>query len=389
MAETVSALTFDIKEDSWKGSHGFFMRDVSMPFLNEKLNLSDRTAVILKIYYAGFCGSDRGIWNRVAFRDLIHDSLQKEGTTRRILGHEFVGEIVQIGSNVSDTLNVGQLVSGDSHITCGTCYQCLRGEENVCVNESILGISTDGVFAEYVKLPSKNLWVIDEKRIRPEVAAIMDPFGNAVHAVSKVTSQGSSVAVFGCGPIGLFSVLLLKHFGATQIIAVDINQENLALAEKLGADEVVRIEKEEKNDSWQKDTLVVKKILELTDGRGVDSALEMAGPASSVNNALESTRRGGHVVLFGLKDGNFTIPQFSRIIVKGLTLHAVIGRHIFATWRLADAVLSDTANGIQEKIWNVILKKGEGTIVSFSDYSVDSFDALLKTYPKIIFKLKT
>ena len=395
---TVKALTFDTIKDTWDGSRGFFLKDVPMPTLDEAADPSDATSVILKIRYAGFCGSDRGIWYRNAFKDMIHSSLESQGQTQRVLGHEFVGEIVEAGSmvhtlyydpdpNNEAKIEVGSLVSGDSHITCGKCYQCRIGEANVCMNEAILGISINGIFAEYVKIPAKNLWAIDETRIRPEVAAIMDPFGNAVHATTKVDVRGQRVAVFGAGPIGLFSILLLKNFGAAKIIAVDMNPDNLAMAKKLGAHETILIEKSEKANDWEHDPAVVERINELTYGKGVDIAMEMAGPASSLNNALESTRRGGHVILFGIKDGDFTIPKFSRFIVKGLTIHGIIGRRIFETWQIAQRVLSDRTNGIQDHIWNTILKQGEGTIIDLADFTPEAFETAINTNPKVVFKI--
>jgi threonine 3-dehydrogenase len=395
---TVKALTFDTIKDTWDASKGFVLRDVPMPTLDEAAEPSDATAVILKIRYAGFCGSDRGIWYRNAFKDMIHSSLEAQGQTQRVLGHEFVGEIVEAGSMVhtlyydSDPHNnakieVGSLVSGDSHVTCGKCYQCRIGEANVCMNEAILGISIDGIFAEYVKVPAKNLWAIDEARIRPEVAAIMDPFGNAVHATTKVDVRGQRVAVFGAGPIGLFSILLLKNFGAAKIIAIDMNPDNLAMAKALGAHESILIEKSDKTHDWEHDAAVVGRINELTYGKGVDIAMEMAGPASSLNNALESTRRGGDVILFGIKDGDFTIPKFSRFIVKGLTIHGIIGRRIFETWQIAQRVLSDRTNGIQDHIWNTILKQGKGTIVDLADFTPEAFEAAINANPKVVIKV--
>ena len=395
---TVKALTFDTQKDSWDQSKGFILRDVPMPTLNEKDNPEDATSVILKIRYAGVCGTDRGIWYRQVFKDLIHSSLESQGATQRVLGHEFVGEIVEAGSMVetlySDPdphnkakITVGSLVSGDSHVTCGKCYQCRLGEGNVCLNEAILGISIDGIFAEYVKIPAKNLWAIDESRIRPEVAAIMDPFGNAVHATTKIDVRGQRVAVFGCGPIGLFSILLLEKFGAAKIIAVDMNPANLALAKELGAHEVIQIDKKTKANDWEHDPEVVDRIMELTYGKGVDVSMEMAGPASSLNNALESTRRGGQVVLFGLKDGDFTVPKFSRFIVKGLTIHGIIGRRIFGTWQIAQRMLADHTNGIQDKIWTKILKEGEGTILPLNEFSPESFEESLNKHVKILFKI--
>lgn len=395
--KTIFALTFDSEKDGWENSKGFVKREIPAPILDEKADFRDAVSVIVKVKYAGVCGSDRGIWNRVSFKDLIRDSLERENKTTRILGHEFVGEIVEAGSLVKylycddDPKNlvkvdVGSLVSGDSHVTCGKCYYCRIGENNVCFNESILGISIDGVFAEYVKVPAKNLWAVDESRVRPEIAAIYDPFGNAVHAISKVDVRGQRVAVFGCGSIGLFSVLLLRSFGAAKIIAVDVNEENLELASRLGAHKTIKISPKNGGNNWEHDPEAVEKIMELTYGKGVDIAMEMAGPNSSVNNALESVRRGGQVILFGLKDGDFTIPKFSRVVVKGITLHSVIGRKIFGTWQTAQRVLSDKTNGVQEKIWDVILKKGEGTIIPFSEYDKDSFEKKMSEHPKIIFK---
>ncbi len=397
-SNTVKALTLDIKQDGWEKSRGFVMREVPMPVLDEKNNTEDALAVILKIRYAGVCGTDRGLWNRAVFKDYVHDSLAREKKTTRIMGHEFVGEIIEVGSMVPRLYNdpdeknrvkiqVGSLVSGDSHVTCGRCYQCRIGEQHVCINEGILGISMDGIFAEYVKIPAKNLWAIDESRIRPEIAAILDPFGNAVHATTIVDFRGQRVAVFGCGPIGMFAILLLRSFGAVKIIAVDVNKANLVMAKQLGAHETILIESKKKQNEWEHDPEVVARIMELTYGKGVDISMEMAGPAASVNNCIESTRRGGHVILFGLKDGDITIPKFSRAIVRGLTFHGIIGRNIFKTWQIAQRMLSDKTNGIQDAIWKVILKEGKGTLYDFKSFTPESFEKAMNENPKIVFKI--
>lgn len=396
--KTIKSLTFDTEKDGWDKSQGFTMREVPMPVLDEQANPEDALSVILKVKYAGVCGSDRGLWYRTAFKDLVHDSLTREQKTQRIMGHEFVGEVVEMGSMVKRLYNdldeknpvkleVGSLASGDSHVTCGRCYQCRIGEGHVCMNEAILGISIDGVFAEYVKIPAKNLWPVDESRVRPEIAAIFDPFGNAVHATTAVDMRGQRVAVFGAGPIGLFSVLLARSFGAAKIIAVDVNPANLAMAKELGAHETVQIQKKEKAHEWDTDPEVIARIMELTYGKGVDISMEMAGPFSSVNNCIDSTRRGGHVILFGVKDGDLTIPKFNRTIVRGLTLHCIIGREIFRTWQIAQRMLSDKTNGIQEKIWNVILKQGKGTILDFAAFTPQSFEKSMNENPKVIFKI--
>lgn len=395
--DAISALTFDVKEDGWEQSKGFIVRQIPMPSLDEVQNPNDAASVIVRMKYAGVCGSDRGIWNRASFKDLIHQSLAKEQKTVRILGHEFLGEIVAMGSMVKELydgsnlanvapLEAGTVVTGDSHVTCGKCYQCKAGQNNVCSNESILGISIDGVFAEYVKIPARNLWPISLEKVRPEIGAIYDPLGNAIHALSKVDVRGQTVAVFGTGPIGLFSITFLKHFGAANVIAADINPDNLVLAKTLGADAAIAITQGNKANSYDADPDAVAAIMKITGGRGVDIAIEMAGPASSVNNCLENARRGGQVILFGLKDGNFVIPRFSRAIVKGLTLHGVIGRRIFETWQVLDSVIADRSNGVQEKIWNVILKEGKGAIIPFAEYDRETFGKLMDEYPKLVFK---
>lgn len=398
--ETIKALTFDSKKDGWDTSKGFVMREVPMPVLDEKKNPDDALSVILKMKYAGVCGSDRGLWYRKAFKDMVLGSLEKEKKTLRITGHEFLGEVVEVGSMVSRLyhdpdeknpvkIEKGSLVSGDSHVTCGRCYQCRIGEGHVCMNEAILGISIDGIFAEYVKVPAKNLWAVDLRRVRPEIAAIYDPFGNAVHATTKVDFRGQRVAVFGAGPIGMFAILLLRRFGAAKVIAIDVNADNLTMAKELGAHETILILRTSKKNEWESDPSAISRIMELTYGKGVDVSMEMAGAPASLNNCIEATRRGGHVIAFGIKDGDMTIPNFSRsVVVRGLTIHGVIGREIFKTWQIAQRMLSDKTNGIQDAIWNVILKKGKGTIFDFHTFTPENFEKAMNEHPKMVFKME-
>ena len=388
----ISALTLDLEADGWANSRGFIKRQIPMPELAETKNPQDALSAIIKVQYAGMCGSDRGIWMRSAFTEMFAKALEKDQKTLRVLGHEFVGEVISVGSLVSTTtfgITVGATVSGDSHITCGRCYQCRLGEAEVCQDQAILGISTDGIYAEYVKVPVKNLWAVDLTRIRPEVCAVLDPFGNAVHSLSKVDVRGARVAIFGCGQIGLFSVLLARQFGAAKVIAIDVNPANLAMATELGAHETILIDtKAVKTNSYDADWDVIKKIQEITYGKGVDVSMEMAGFNSSVNNCIEATRFGGHIILFGIKDGDFTIPNFSKLVVKGFTLHNVIGRQIFKTWQIAQRVLSDESNGIQDKVWNIIMKQGKGTIIPLSEFSPELVEARMNEHPKLVFAIQ-
>lgn len=391
--QAIQGLTVDVAKEGWEGSRGFTKRELNMPVLDEKNNPKDALCVVVRVMYAGMCGSDRGMWSRTAFSDMVKDSLAKQDKTMRIVGHEFVGEVVSVGSLVESTtfdIREGSFVSGDSHVTCGRCYQCRLGEEEVCQDQSILGISIDGIYAQYVKVPAKNLWAVDFDRVRPEICALYDPFGNAVHALSKVDVRGARVAIFGTGQIGMFSILLARYFGAAKVIAVDVNPKNLEMAKRLGAHEAILIDMNApKEHSYDADPAVIERIQELTYGKGVDVSLEMAGFNSSVNNCIEATRYGGDIIFFGIKDGDFTIPNFSSVIVKGFTIHNVIGRQIFKSWQIAQRMLSDRKNGIQDAIWEVMLNKGDGPIISINEFSKELVEERMKLHPKLIFDMQS
>lgn len=379
-------LVFDQSLDIWEGSKGFRKQTLPDPTIVEP---ADAESVVVKVRYTGVCGSDRGIWFRQSFKDMIFDSLRKEGKTARVIGHEMFGEVVAVGSLVDGKygFKVGDTVSAESHITCGRCFQCRSGELHVCTEEKIMGISIDGCFAEYVKLPAKVLWLTDQTKIRPEIACMQEPFGNAVHACTKVDLRGKRVAVFGCGPIGLFVVLIARSLGASAIIGVGRGNRNTDLAKACGADMILNVsDTSQKEYPWSHDQDIVDKIKDYTKGVGVDVAFEMAGFNSSVNNAIQSVRRGGDVILFGLKSGNFTLEQFDRMIVRGVTLHSIIGRQIFKTWYITRGLLEDASNGIQEKIWKIIMQEGRGTVVPFSSYDPIHFEEQLMAHPKIVIK---
>ncbi|PLX26287.1 theronine dehydrogenase [Candidatus Parcubacteria bacterium] len=359
----MKALIYDKNQGPWKETQGLWMVDKPKPELGE----GDNDQVIIKMKYAGFCGSDRGIWSRSSFGELILSTLEKENKDERVVGHELLGEIVEMGSNVTSKydVRVGDIVSAESHITCGTCYQCQRGDKHVCADDVIIGIAQDGCFAEYAKLPASILWKTDIEKIDPRIAAMQEPFGNAVHATTQVDMKDKTVAVFGCGAIGSMSIIIAKGMGAKKIIGIDVNEDNLKLAKEIGADEVINIGTETRliasvpdkvKKPWESNEVVVQKIRELTDGVGVDVVLEMAGFNSSVNNAIQSVRRGGHVVLFGLKSGDFVIENFELMIRNGVHLHSVIGRQVWDTWEMTKKLLEDNSNGIQDKLKKYVLK---------------------------------
>jgi threonine 3-dehydrogenase len=379
------ALVFDRTKDDWDGSKGLRKVRVPRPVLDESKDPMDADAAVVRIRYTGVCGSDRGVWFRNSFKAMILDSLEREAKDYRVIGHELLGEIAELGSNVEAQygVNVGDTVSAESHITCGQCKQCVRGDRHACDYQEIIGFARDGCFAEFIKLPAAVLWPTDVSKIDRMVGAIQEPFGNAVHAATTVDVHGKSVAIFGTGSIGLFTILTARALGASGIIGVEPDEKNAGLAERMGVDEVVRFEP---TKSWHSHPDVVRQVRDFGGGNGVDVAFEMAGFNSSVNNAIRSVDQGGHVILFGLKSGDFTIEDFSRLIVRGVSLHSVIGRRIFETWEMTRKLLESKENKIHDKLLNVILNHGKDTVVHIDDYDVEDFEKRIVTHPKVLIK---
>ncbi len=381
----MQCLVYDKSSMPWDRTRGFIRQDLPQPHLDESHNPSDAEAVLIKVIFAGFCGSDRGIWNRTAFKGMIFDSLKREHQTTRIIGHEMVGEIIATGSRVQSRWGYSpkDIVSTESHIICGTCYQCRIGQTHICSQDVIIGIGRNGCFAEYIKLPANVLWPTDSRKIGMKVAALQEPFGNAVHACTTADLRGKTVAIFGCGTIGLFAIMVAKALGATRIIGVEPKASNREMAHALGADEVFPLEIDPDHPhSWAANKAVVAHVRQACRGIGADVAMEMAGFNSSVNNAIQSTRRGGEVIFFGLKQGNFHIQAFDRVIVNGLRLHSVIGRRIFETWYTTRNLLEDRSNGIQDNIHDVILGGGDDAVVHIEDFQKELFENTLAAWPK-------
>jgi len=382
------ALTYDREADPWETTVGLRKTEVERPTLDETRDYHDRASVLVRPIMTGFCGSDRGIWFRSAFKDMIFKSLDRDHRSSRVIGHELLGKVVSVGSEAKRAfgLDVGDIVSTESHIICGACYQCRIGDTHVCADDKIIGISQDGCFAETVKLPAKAVWRTNIDKIRPEVAAVQEPFGNAVHACTKVNLRGKRVAIVGCGTIGLFAVAVARAMGANYIIGVEPMENHAEMARRLGADVVLRPSPGGDKTSHLSDPELTAQIRKLTDGVGVDVALEMTGINSSVNNAIHAVRRGGDVILFGLKSGDAVIQGFDRLIVDGISLHSVIGRRIFETWHITRHLLESRDPNIHDLIWEVILNRGEGTMFDFKDYDPASFQKAISTYPKVVIR---
>ena len=381
--DTMWALVVD--RDGWDRSRGFRKTRVARPTLDEHVAPQDGQNVIVQVLYAGVCGTDRSIYDRRSLRDTILSSLAAEGKQERVLGHELVGRIAAAGSEVESAFGyrVGQIVSTESHVFCGRCYQCRLGQTHICSDDRIIGVSRDGGFAEYIKLPARVLWPTDVDRIGLEVAAIQEPFGNAVHACTRIDLRGKTVGVFGTGTIGLFATMIAKPLGAARVLGIDPAADKRELALRAGADAVLPV-RATPSPPHASDADLAAAIHAATGGIGLDVALEMAGYNSSVNNAIRCTRRGGDVVLFGLHSGDFVLERFERVIMNGLTLTSVIGRELFRTWTFTQRLLEERANGIQDKIFELVLNGGRDTVLDIADFTPERFEAMLGAHPKIL-----
>lgn len=271
--------------------------------------------VLIYVEAASFCGTDLHIWK------------WDDWSGRRIkppltLGHEFCGTIVEVGDKVSHA-RVGDYVSAESHVTCGMCYQCRTGQAHMCPRTDILGVDREGAFANYVVVPEKVVWQNDREKLPPEVATLQEPFGNAVFATMNQDISGQSVAVLGCGPIGLFTIGICRAVGAKTVFASDIHPFRINLANTMGASAVF-------NAQQSKD--IVPEILDANGGYGVDVVLEMSGAPSAITTAFRVVRNGGTVILFGIPPKPVEIDVAENMIFKNLTVQALNGRRIFDTW---------------------------------------------------------
>lgn len=271
-----------------------------------------RGEVLIAVRHAGVCGTDLHIadWDPWA-QGRIHPPV--------VIGHEFAGEIVEVGEGVTG-LSVGQAVTAEGHIVCGHCLQCRTGNGHICKNTRIIGVDRNGAFAEFITMPTGN--VLPLQSIPTEVGAIMDPMGNAFHTVLTATIPGSTVLVVGCGPIGCFAVGIARAAGAARVIASDINPKRLALAARMGAHVTLNAATDD----------VAQVVTAETGGEGADVVCEMSGVPQALHQAFRCVRLGGRVQLLGIPKGAVPIDFANEIIFKGITVYGVIGRKMYETW---------------------------------------------------------
>jgi threonine 3-dehydrogenase len=278
--------------------------------------------VLVKVLATSICGTDLHIYE---WNDWAQGRIKN---IPQVMGHELCGEIVETGKNVKN-LKKGDTITAETHIACGHCYLCQTGNGHICINGSIFGVDINGVFAEYAVVPAPNAWLLD-KRINKDFASVMEPLGNAVHTVLAGEITGNTVLITGCGPIGLMSIMVSRICGATKIIATEINDFRIGLAKKIGADIVLNPRKDR----------VVARLLEETDGLGVDVVLEMSGNSTAMIDAFGALRPGGRYSILGIPDKPMEIDIGKHIVFKYANVQGINGRLMFSTWHKTTRFLS-------------------------------------------------
>lgn len=333
-----------------KPARGFDLVEKDIPNIGEN-------DLLLKVKACSVCGTDLHIYNW----EHPWDKRVKPPIT---IGHEFAGEVVEMGRNVRG-FEIGDNVSAESHIPCGYCHQCRTDMQHICSNLKILGVDTEGGFADYVSIPQSVAWK-NPKGMSPQIACIQEPFGNAVYTVSSTNMLGKTVAVFGCGPIGLFSIGIARAGGATKIIAISGTDFHTQIAKKMGADIVL-------NRHDVKD--MVKELKDLTDGIGVDVMLEMSGSGEALNQGLKSLKKGGEASVLGLPKEQVAVDWSNDIVLKDIRIHGVAGRLMYKTWFITSRLLSSGRVNVEP----VITHK-----VKFQDFQKGIEDAIVGKAGKVV-----
>jgi len=278
--------------------------------------------VLVRVTASAVCGTDLHIaqWNAWARNAGIRLPL--------VMGHEFCGEVVGTGSRVR-VLKPGAYVAGETHLPCGACYQCRNGLQHICGNLKLFGIHRDGCFAEYATIPEQCAYPVPAT-IPPRIAAMLEPLGTSLRAVLEMDVSGGSVVVIGCGPIGLFAIASARALGASRIIGLDVREERLGLAQKVGCGLML--------DPLHTD--VTARVLEATDGVGADAIIEASGNAAALESAFRFLRKGGRCALIGLPSVPVRLNLGPDVIFKEATIFGIHGREMFRTWTRMQELLS-------------------------------------------------
>jgi threonine 3-dehydrogenase len=271
--------------------------------------------VLVRVEAASVCGTDLHIYR---WDDWARQRILPPLT----LGHEFAGTIVEIGRNVRHAA-VGDYVSAESHVTCGNCIHCRTGRAHMCEQTQILGVDRDGAFAQYVAVPESVVWQNDRAKLPPELATLQEPFGNAVFAVGHADLAGKTVAILGCGPVGLFSIGIARASGAGRVLASDTKPFRLELAATMGVHAALDVGETDDVAGW---------FLEQNEGEHVDVVFEMSGAPEAIADAFRIARNGGRVILFGIPARPVELDVGEALIFKNLDVSAVSGRRVWDTW---------------------------------------------------------
>lgn len=291
---------------------GLWLDEVPVP----EIGIND---VLIKIHKTSICGTDVHIYN-------WDEWAQKTIPVPMTIGHEFVGSIEAIGSNVHD-FKIGDIVSGEGHLVCGQCRNCLAGRRHLCNKTSGVGVNRAGAFAEYISIPVTNVWHCDPA-IPLDVISCFDPLGNAVHSALAFNVLGEDVLITGAGPIGIMAVAVAKHAGARYVVITDVNPYRLALAKQMGATRTVDVRHEQLTD--------VMRDLDMKEG--FDVGLEMSGSALAFNAMVDSMCHGGKIALLGIQKSN-TLIDWDKVVFNGLTIRGIYGREMYETWYKMTAMI--------------------------------------------------
>jgi threonine 3-dehydrogenase len=295
-----------------KSEPGLWLQDVPVP----EVGIND---VLIRVDRTGICGTDLHIYN-------WDDWAKKTIPVPMVVGHEFVGEVAAVGSNVTDFFP-GEVVSGEGHVVCGQCRNCLAGRRHLCARTKGIGVNRPGAFAEYVAIPQTNVWHHDPA-IDRDVAAIFDPFGNAVHTALSFDVLGEDVLITGAGPIGIMAAAVVRHAGARHVVISDVNPYRLELARKMGASLAIDVRHDSLAASQKK--LGMKE--------GFDVGLEMSGNPTAFRDLLANMCHGGKIAMLGIPSQEIAI-DWNTVVFNMLTIKGIYGREMYETWYMMTVML--------------------------------------------------